>query len=54
MLSQGQVEQYYQQGYLITETIDSDLLQRLREVASVEATEARAANPNGGGDTYPG
>ena len=47
MLNQGQIDQFYDQGYVIIEPLDSDLLKRLRKTSALEAAKALAADPNG-------
>ena len=49
MFCQDQIDHYYDQGYLITEAIDSNLLERLRAFSSLEAAKEQTANPNGNG-----
>ena len=46
MLNQEQIDQFFEQGYLIANPLDSGLLQRLREASRVEVETARAVNPN--------
>ena len=46
MLNQEQVDHFFEQGYVITDPLDSGLLLRLREASRVEVEKARAVNPN--------
>ena len=45
MLNQKQIDQFFEQGYVMTDPLDSGLLQQLREASKIEVAKAHTANP---------
>ena len=46
MLSQAEINQFYDQGYVITGPMDLDLLERLRKASYIEVEKIGAAMPD--------